>query len=148
MALPAAGVPDRTLLVAPPATIPERLRGRVLLVEDNSGLRALLTSLLSASGLEVIEAADGLAMLEAYQAQRGSLNLMIVDLDLPKRGGLDCLGDIRNLGDQTRALVVTGSAEEGLEARLPANTALLRKPFTTSALRQAVAANLRADQHR
>src|SRR5689334_3488944 len=57
------------------------LKGRILLVEDNAGLRELMAIVLTRSGYEVFEAGDGLAALDLAVTRHP--DLLIVDLLLP-----------------------------------------------------------------
>ena len=54
-------------------------------------LAAGLTSL----DYSVIQAADGPSLLDCYKEHRSRIELLILDVDLPERSGLDCLRDIR-----------------------------------------------------
>lgn len=56
--------------------------GRILLVEDEAGLRRLIARFLGAEGFEVTEAGNGREGLDHY-ASRGPFGLVMLDLDLP-----------------------------------------------------------------
>ncbi|MBB1159542.1 MULTISPECIES: response regulator transcription factor [Amycolatopsis] len=79
--------------------------GRVLLVEDNAELVALLTELLSDEGYEVETAADGhrglhLGLVRQY-------DVVILDRGLPALDGLDVLARLRGKGVTTPVLVLS-----------------------------------------
>ncbi|MGW7534939.1 response regulator transcription factor [Amycolatopsis sp. NPDC054798] len=79
--------------------------GRVLLVEDNAELVALLTELLSEEGYEVETAADGhrglhLGLVRQY-------DVVILDRGLPALDGLDVLARLRGKGVTTPVLVLS-----------------------------------------
>jgi CheY-like chemotaxis protein len=83
---------------APAPALAAARPARVLLVEDNADLRSSLALLLRAEGLEVHEAADGVAGVES--ALREAVDVAFVDLDLPR---LDGHGVARALRDRARA---------------------------------------------
>ncbi|WP_116204645.1 response regulator transcription factor [Amycolatopsis circi] len=83
----------------------QRGSGRVLLVEDNAELAALLTELLSEEGYEVETAADGhrglhLGLVREY-------DVLILDRGLPALDGLDVLARLRGQGVTTPVLVLS-----------------------------------------
>lgn len=130
--------PLRTEAHAPesvePAPSPPNGEGFVLLVEDNWHVRTILTTALRSFGYDVVQASDGPSFLERFERHRDRFRLLLVDIDLPMRNGLDCLRDIRATGVRTPAIVITGKADAILESELDDDTFLLRKPFQISEL--------------
>ncbi len=135
------GAGTRFTLVFPPArglcgnevaderAVP-RGQGELLLVaEDYEQLRRLFVSELSDLGYRVVPCADGHALLQAWAAHGPQVRLLVLDVDLPKADGLECLRVIRGHGDHTPALLLTGSVEASVAARPDQHTHLLRKPF-------------------
>ncbi len=111
----------------------------VLLVEDNEQVRKLLSSTLIDSGYEVVEAVDGMEMIEVFRREQARIRLMVVDIDLPRRSGLDCLRILRTTGVEVPAVVVTGTSDPRVEHELPAKAVLIRKPFRDTELRETIA---------
>lgn len=68
-------------------------RSRVLVVDDDDGVRTAVTWALEADGFEVCAVDDGLSAMEAIESSAPSL--MILDLSLPGLGGLDILKRLR-----------------------------------------------------
>ena len=101
----------------------------VLLAEDNRQVRGILTSALESLNYEVVQANDGFAVMDCMDRHRKQIELLVIDVDLPKRNGLECLRDIRSGGGVAPAIVITGSADTGSEKQLDSHTILLRKPF-------------------
>jgi len=66
---------------------------RVLIIEDDEGIRETLKYHLMAAGLEVLEAADGTAGLRAVRT--GEPDLILLDLMLPGMGGLELTREVR-----------------------------------------------------
>ena len=92
---------------------------RVLLIEDDKALRLGLARQLEADGYRVDHAADGEDGL--FQAQEYPVDLVIVDLGLPRLSGIDVVKRLRGEGRTTPILILTarGSWQDkvtGLEA--------------------------------
>jgi two-component system alkaline phosphatase synthesis response regulator PhoP len=82
---------------------------RVLVVEDEPGLVLTLSDRLRSEGHEVEVATDGDTAFEAARA--GSFDLVILDLALPRRSGLDVCRDLRREGVDTPILMLTARAD-------------------------------------
>ncbi|MEO7116323.1 MAG: response regulator, partial [Caldimonas sp.] len=92
---------------------------RVLLIEDDAALRLGLARQLEADGYRVDHAADGADGL--FQAQEYPVDLVIVDLGLPRLSGIDVVRKLREEGRTLPILILTarGSWQDkvvGLEA--------------------------------
>jgi type IV pilus assembly protein PilB len=66
---------------------------RILVADDDTQMRRLIRRVLERDGFEVVEAGDGLDALEL--AQQGGVELVILDLDMPRLGGLGVLEELR-----------------------------------------------------
>ncbi len=130
---------------------PSRPRGHgelILLAEDEYQVRAIVAATLTSLGYEVVQAADGDALLECFQRHQSKIKLFVLDVDLPRRSGLDCLRDIRTRGVDTPAIVISGSVDVELDAQLDRDTILMRKPFQMSELGRQVCSVLAAARGR
>ena len=85
-------------------------RTRILVVDDEPAIRRLLRTGLATQDYEVAEAADGEAALLALEA--GGLDLVVLDLGLPVRNGLDVLRTLRERGDLTPVVVLSSRDDE------------------------------------
>ncbi len=116
-------------------------RKDVLIVDDDQGIRRLLSVAMIRSGLTCDAAEDGFAALECVGTTRYAV--ILTDLMMPR---LDGWGFIRELGklegisaDRPLVLIMTAAAEREQPA-LSADTvqAIIRKPFDVRALRDLV----------
>ena len=82
---------------------------RVLIVEDDAGLRVLLQRLLRENGLDAVGVQDGTEMWRRWEAE--SFDLVLLDLMLPGAGGLDLLRGLR-ARTQTPVIIVSARGEE------------------------------------
>lgn len=83
----------------------------ILIADDHAVVRAGLRQFLEDSGrvTEVAEAATGQQTLDLLRSKR--FDLLILDINMPDRGGLDILRNVRTSYPDTRVLVVSGFPE-------------------------------------
>lgn len=119
------------------------MKGRILVVDDEEALVRLITYNLNKEGFDTLSAYDGLT---AYKlAREGNPDLIILDLMLPEKDGLDVCRDLRNEGIDIPIIMLTAKDEEidrvlGLE--LGADD-YVTKPFSVRELVARVKAVLR-----
>jgi two-component system alkaline phosphatase synthesis response regulator PhoP len=85
------------------------MKPRILLVEDEPGLVLTLTDRLSSEDYEVETASDGEAGLE--RALSAEHDLIILDVMLPRKNGLDVCRDLRQKNIQTPILMLTARGQ-------------------------------------
>lgn len=80
-------------------------RPRVLVVDDDLGIRELLTSALAFAGFDTATAGTVAAALDAMR--REPPDIVVLDVMLPDAGGLDMLRVVRGAGDRTPVLFLS-----------------------------------------
>ena len=128
-AAPAAALP------APPAL--ERGAERVLVVEDEPMVRALVSHVLAAQGYDVRTASNGDEALALAEHADGELDLLISDVVMPGLNGVELARRLRSRWPGLKVLLISGYSDSRLfegraEGEEPA--ALLAKPFTPQEL--------------
>ena len=114
---------------------------RILLAEDDDGVRAFVSRALQHVGHEVIEAEDGGLASEVMQEEQGRFDLLLSDIKMPVMDGIAlALAVARDFPDLT-ILLMTGSAAQrerasGLDAIVHD---VVTKPFSVADIRTAVA---------
>ncbi len=109
------------------------MTGRILIVEDDSTFRGLLTTILEDAGHEVIEAGDGAAGLAKLRQQ--SFDLVLSDLKMPKMGGVELFRASRAFGGEGIApppfvlITAFGTVEEAVAAIKDGMSDFLTKPL-------------------
>jgi len=128
-------------------------RPRVLVVDDDAGVRYTLREILETQGLEVAEAADGAEALERFEA--APAQLVITDLRMPRVDGMELLRRLAARAPAPRVVVITahGSERQAVEAMKAGAYDYFRKPFDTEELvavvqRAVEAVRLRAENER
>jgi PAS domain S-box-containing protein len=84
---PLATEPTPSASGTAPQTPRERSRGRVLVVDDEETIRAVVGRMLQAEGYEVLRARDGAEALRQFDEIGGAVDLVISDLVMPGMGG-------------------------------------------------------------
>lgn len=84
---------------------------KVLLVEDNAAMQTTLQRALRRSGLQVVACCDGARALDRWRASVP--DVVVLDLSLPGRDGLQVLGDARAEGLGTPVLILTARGTVG-----------------------------------
>lgn len=116
---------------------------KILLIEDEAGLIITLTDRLQSEGFEVETASDGEKGFDS--ALCGNFDLIILDVMLPKKNGLDICRDLRQKGISTPVLMLTARGEildKVLGLKLGADD-YLTKPFEIIELMARIEALLR-----
>ncbi len=111
---------------------------RILLVDDEPNLRLMLRTVLESAGYSVVEAEDGEAALA--RLRESPIDLILLDLEMPKTDGMATLRSLRDAGDETPVVIITahGSIPDAVVAMRLGAIDFLSKPLTPEALRRTV----------
>jgi signal transduction histidine kinase/HPt (histidine-containing phosphotransfer) domain-containing protein/ActR/RegA family two-component response regulator len=123
-----------------PDQIDVLLRGaRVLLVEDDEVNRELVREILTSSGMEVCEAADGLAALAVADAE--TVDAVLLDIHLPEIGGFEVAVRLRAECGLTRQPVIALTGDESVAENDTGSVfdAVVSKPFSADRLKSVLA---------
>jgi CheY-like chemotaxis protein len=112
------------------------LRKRILLADDQPGVRQAIKYLLELDEHSVTEARDG---REAFELFRGShFDLVITDFAMPEMAGNDLATEIKRLTPAQPIIMVTAYTSEMIGFANPVD-AILNKPFSFQELRDTIA---------
>lgn len=114
---------------------------RVLVAEDSAPLRTLISDVLSLEGFVVTEAQNAvemeaaIALSELPAAPHGPFDLVVTDVRMPGKSGLDALRALRSRGVKSGFVVITAFPEDATEKQIRSLDAhLLAKPFALAEL--------------
>jgi DNA-binding NtrC family response regulator len=112
----------------------ERTVARVLVVDDDPGVRYTLREILSSEGLQVEEAADGIEGLARYDA--APVPLVVADVRMGRMDGLELLRQLARKTPAPRVVMITahGSERQAVEAMKAGAYDYFKKPFETEEL--------------
>jgi DNA-binding NtrC family response regulator len=116
-------------------------RRRIMVVDDDAGIRRSLHTLLSRAGHEVLQAADGLEAIRLWRT--GGADLVITDLHMPNKDGIQTILELlthtpgvpiiaMSGGGQTKRLDLLGNVT------LLGSVLTIEKPFTLSEMMSVV----------
>lgn len=116
---------------------------RVLIVDDDRFVRDTLKDILEPLQLDVTEAADGREAVDQVKSQQW--DLVLLDLFMPVKSGVEALMEIRKLGPSPRVLVISSLDSEVLvkQAIGAGANGFVLKPFHPVELTDAVKKQLR-----
>lgn len=86
------------------------MKARILIAEDDANIRLGLTATLESEGYDVVTAADGAQALRLFAQQK--LDLVILDVMMPKQSGYEVCREIRNRDGRVPVLFLTAKGEE------------------------------------
>jgi CheY-like chemotaxis protein len=121
--------------------------GKILIIDDDDGMRRTIGRILESAGYEVLEAPNGRIGLDLFQTH--APRLVITDLLMPAKDGLETIREIRQTGMNAKIVATSGgwrtaqldflgaAAEFGADVVLP-------KPFRSKDLLDAVGKLLEA----
>jgi two-component system response regulator HydG len=107
----------------------QRVRARILVVDDQKNMRATTAMLLKSAGYEVAEAADGDEALRVLGG--GGVDLLLTDLKMEPMDGMTLLRKGLEISPQTQVILMTafGSIESAVEAMRHGAYDYVTKPF-------------------
>jgi PAS domain S-box-containing protein len=127
---------------AAPADTPSDLgtgRETILLADDEPAVRELGKVVLQRYGYQVLTAADGQEAVERYQREQGRIDLVILDLTMPRLSGRDAFRRLLAFDPGVRVLFASGhSAEQVTELDHERVLGFISKPYRSEELAQTV----------
>ena len=118
-------------------SIPPPARGEtILLTEDETQLRKLISTVLVRAGYRVVEAKDGIEALRVVAELEEPIDLLLTDVVLPQMSGKELADRLRADGKVTRVLFMSGYTDDAIANHgiLEAGTWFIQKPFKPAAL--------------
>ncbi len=111
-------------------------RETILLVEDESAVRALVRAVLQDGGYQVLEARDGREALQMVEQYPGPIHLLVSDVVMPELGGRELADRLAGLRPDLKILYLSGYTDDAVlrHGVREAEAVLLQKPFTPDAL--------------
>jgi PAS domain S-box-containing protein len=114
---------------------------RILIADDEEIVREFTAKLLRRQGHSVLTATDGSEAVDCYRRSWPDIDLVILDMNMPKMNGRDAFAAMRVINPQLRAILATGYSLDGdVQGMLEDGVlAYIHKPFRIQDLNQQVA---------
>jgi PAS domain S-box-containing protein len=112
----------------------------ILLVDDEESLLDIGKEMLKRHGYHVLTANSGEKAIEAYDREGKTVDLVILDLNMPGMGGLKCLAALRDMNPGARVIIASGYlADDQLRESVRFGaSAFVAKPYKLEDLLRAV----------
>lgn len=116
---------------------------KILIVDDQNGIRVLLVEVFSVEGYQTFQASNGKAALDIVR--RENPDLVLLDMKIPGMDGLDILKHIKAINPRVKVIMMTAYGELDMIKEATDLGALMHftKPFDIDELRIAVNNELR-----
>ncbi|MEO5822548.1 MAG: response regulator [Vicinamibacteraceae bacterium] len=137
VALPATTQPAEPLSRLSPATGEWRGSGVILVADDEDLVRDVTETMLRQMGFEVVAVEDGREAVQAFSADPGRFDMVLLDLTMPVMTGAEALAAMRQVRPNVPVLIMSGYNEQDtpLDGSGQQATAFLHKPFSLLTLR-------------
>jgi PAS domain S-box-containing protein len=134
---------DEKVIIEEAQPAPPMVRGgteTILVAEDEEPLRELARVVLEELGYKVLLACDGAEAIQVFTAERERIDLLILDVVMPRLGGYEVYEQLRAAGERVLVLFMTGYSAELRQGKFIENTGapLLQKPYSIEMLGRTV----------
>ncbi len=114
---------------------------RILIIEDDTEVRAYLDSLLDRAGYTTVTAANGKEGVAIFQ--EGAVDLVITDIIMPEKDGIETIMDMKRSNRDLKIIAISGGGRAEPEnylhsARLLGADRTIKKPFSNDDILTAV----------
>ncbi len=112
----------------------------ILVIDDEDDVRNFAKTLLEKIGYKVITAKDGFEALDIYFIKKDKIDLIILDMIMPKLTGIKTFEQLKQMDPEVKVLVVSGYSKEGQAEEILNKGALgfVQKPFSLEKLSKAI----------
>ncbi|MBR5442252.1 MAG: response regulator transcription factor [Clostridia bacterium] len=109
---------------------------KVLIAEDESAIREIISITLKRAGYEVTEACDGQQALDTYHSKNGDFDVVLLDIMMPNVDGLEVCKQLRNESSTVGIIMLTAKTQEmdKVSGLLMGADDYITKPFSPSEL--------------
>lgn len=114
------------------------MKGKLLIVDDQFGIRILLNEIFQKEGYKTFQAANGLQALD--YVKKHSPDLVLLDMKIPGMDGIEILKRMKEIDKDIRVIIMTAYGELDMiqEAKDLGALTHFAKPFDIDVIREAV----------
>jgi hypothetical protein len=134
--LPLAAPASSSRGAAPGIPAPQRGTGTVLLVEDEEGVRFVISRMLRVNGFTVLDAPNGAEALRTASEHAGDIDLLVTDAVMPGMSGPDLATTLRSQRRDIGVLFISGYTDDQqlLSGVTDGEHPFIQKPFSSTEL--------------
>jgi len=110
--------------------------GSILIVDDEEMIRSIAAQILKIAGYQVQTCADGQEAVELYSRQHQNIDLVIMDMVMPRLDGREAFAQMRKINPKVKVLLSSGFSEDGDAQAILQDGALgfIQKPYHSAEL--------------
>jgi PAS domain S-box-containing protein len=114
----------------------QAMQGTVLAVDDELSVRRYAERVLARCGFKVLVAEDGKQATQIFSKHHRDIDLVLMDIFMPKMNGDEALREMRDLSPDLKCLFMSGYSESAYRDKFQTDdkTRFLAKPFMTADL--------------
>lgn len=118
----------------------KRLKGPILIADDEKLVRNISEFMLKKSGAEVMTACDGEEAIKMYKENKDKVDLVILDMVMPNKNGKDTFYELKKINPDLKVIICSGFSMNVEVSELLADGAacFVQKPFTKDDLMGAI----------
>lgn len=123
----------------------EGMKERILIVDDQLGIRLLLKEILQKEGYSTFQAANGYQAIEITKKENP--DLVLLDMRLPEMNGIEILQELKKISPDIRVIIMTAYGEQELidTAKNIGILDYITKPFEIEEIRRIVKEKIKAN---
>ncbi len=135
---PAINLPDKTEIKVAQG------QGTILVVDDHQLILDVTSRMLNSLGYQVVTAIDGLEAVDYYKNNHQKVDLIIIDMIMPRMGARECFKAIRTINPTAKAVLSTGYLDPQTVQEMLNNGMIgfVQKPYRLDSLSHVVATAL------
>ncbi len=116
-------------------------RGRILLVDDESVVRQVVSAMLRTLGYDVTTAENGKEAVEYFRDHHEQVDLIVLDMIMPEMGGRDCFKAVQQIDPDVKVILASGYGRDArAQAMLDEGVrAFIQKPCRVQEISEVVA---------
>ena len=128
--------PDGTITSVNDETVLIQGNGSLLVVDDEPVYHDILTAIFEKSGYTVHCCGDGAEAITFYRKHQSTIDVVILDLNMPKMNGLQCFRGLKEINPKVQVLVATGYGDHPDRQTLQKEGVVefIQKPFMAAVL--------------
>ncbi len=109
----------------------EKIKGKVLVVDDEETVRSVAKMMLEQAGIEVVTAGDGREAVKIYRENPGDIEVVLLDMTMPHMNGEEAFRELRRINPGIKVILSSGYNEQEAVNRFAGKglVGFIQKPY-------------------
>ncbi len=112
-------------------TLRKKIKGKVLVVDDEETVRSVAKMMLEQAGIEVVTAVDGCEAVKIYRENVGDIEVVLLDMTMPHMNGEEAFRELRRINPGIKVILSSGYNEQEAVNRFAGKglVGFIQKPY-------------------